>query len=76
MELLCWVYIVLGFLELHAKLKMDYVKYEHVASGITILKLDFCVNDYDVYRTQINAYFSLLERLKYLFSSARVFGTK
>ena len=55
---------------------MGYVKYEHVVSGIAILKPNFCMDDCDVYRTQIDAYFSLLESLKCLFSSAWVFGTK
>ena len=52
------------------------MSYENVASRMTIMKLDFYVDDYDVYRTRIDAYFSLLENLKCLFSSARVFGTK
>ena len=52
------------------------MSYEHVASGMKILKSNYCVDNYDVYRTRINACFSLLEILKYLFSSARVLGTK
>ena len=36
---------------------------EHIASGMTIMKPDFYVDDYDVDRTRIIAYFSLLESL-------------
>ena len=52
---------------MHAKLDMDYMKYEHTVSGMTILKPEFCMDDCDVYRSRINAYFSLLENLKFPF---------
>ena len=31
---------------------------EHIASKMTIMKLDFCVDDYGFYKTQINTYFT------------------
>ena len=49
---------------------------EHIVSRMIIMKPDFYVDDYDIYRTLIDAYFSFLESLKFLFSSTRVFGIK
>ena len=62
---------------MHASLKcISCMSQEHIASGITIMKLDFYVDDYDIYRTQIDAYFSLLKSLKCLIYPAKNFGTK
>ena len=48
----------------------------YIASGMTIMKPDFYVDDYDVYRTQIDTYFNLLKSLKCLVCPTIVFRTK
>ena len=72
-----WVKIVLSFLEMHASWKwISCMSQEHIIFGMTIMKPNFYADDYDVYRTRIDAYFSLLESLKCLLCPLRVFGTK
>ena len=72
-----WVLIVLSIPEMHASWKEFHVWTKNTLfSEWTIMKPDFYVEEYDVYRTQIDAYFILLESLKCLLYSTRICGTK